>query len=206
MREQPFYYIVDTETTGLFDFNRPADAEGQPRLASIALLCCDHELRLIAATSVVIRPDGWEMPAEAERINGLSTEFLTKHGAPVQEVLWRYSEEINWGSIVVAHNAQYDTKVMRAELRRAGMDDLYARTQTLCTMNALTDVCAIPKANGRGNKWPKLSEAIWHCLGREHANAHGALPDALGCLDLLRWMRTGGFPLIGEFPRTVANA
>lgn len=206
MRDAPFFYIIDTETTGLFDFARPADAPGQPRLASVALLACDHDLNLIAATSVLIRPDGWEMPASAERINGLSTELLTKHGAPVSEVLWRYAEEINWGSTIVAHNVDYDTKIMRGEMRRAGMPDLYEKTRTLCTMKSLVDVCQLPKPSGRGYKWPRLSEAVSHCLGRDHANAHGALPDAMACLDLLRWMKAQGDRLETRLPRSVEHA
>jgi DNA polymerase III epsilon subunit-like protein len=195
MREQPFFLVIDTETTGLFDFSRPADAPGQPRLASFAMLACTHELELVAATSVLIKPDGWEMPAEASRIHGLSQELLLRHGAPVQEVLWRYAEEIRWGSVIAGHNVDYDAKVLRGEFRRAGMPDLFEETRTFCTMRGLTDVCRIPKVSGRGYKWPRLSEAVRHCLGRDHANAHGALPDAMACLDLLRWMKAQGFAI-----------
>lgn len=186
------YCIFDTETSGLFDFSQPADAPGQPRLASIAMLAVDEELRLVAATSVLVRPDGWEMPAEAISINGLTQELLTTHGVPVGEVLWRYAQEIERGTVMVAHNAQYDAKIMRGEFRRAGMPDLYGETPTICTMKALEPILRIPKANGRGWKWPKLSEAVQHCLGQNHANAHGALPDAMAALDLLRWMKREG--------------
>lgn len=195
------YCIFDTETSGLFDFSQPADAPGQPRLASIAMLAVDDELRLVAATSVLVRPDGREMPAEATSVNGLTQDLLTTHGVPVREVLWRYAEEIGRGAIIVAHNAQYDTKIMRAELRRAGMDDLYGETRTICTMKTLEPMLRIPKANGRGWKWPKLSEAVWHCLGRDHANAHGALPDAMAALDLVRWIKREGCmpePMLGK--------
>lgn len=186
------FCIFDTETSGLFDFNKPAHAEGQPRLASIAMIAADEQLNLLAATSVLVRPDGWEMSAEAEGVNGLSQGLLNEHGVPVGEVLWRYAAEIDRGAVIVAHNAQYDTKIMRGEMRRAGLDDRYGRTKTICTMRALTDICRIPKASGRGMKWPTLSEALMHCLGRDHANAHGALPDAMAVLDLLRWMRSNG--------------
>lgn len=186
------YCIFDTETSGLFDFSQPADAPGQPRLASIAMLAVDEELRLVAATSVLVRPEGWQMPAEAIAINGLTQDLLTTHGVPVREVLWRYAEEVRRGAVIVAHNAQYDTKIMRAELRRAGMDDLYPDTRTICTMKTLEPILRIPKANGRGWKWPKLSEAVMQCLGRDHTNAHGALPDAMAALDLLRFIKREG--------------
>ena len=190
------YCILDTETSGLFDFSRPADAEGQPRLASIAMLLADDGLNLVAATSVLIRPDGWEMSREAEAVNGLSQALLHEHGVPVRNVLASYEQALCNGDIVVAHNAQFDTKVMRGEMRRAGMMDLYDQTSTICTMKILTEVCRIPSRNGRGYKWPRLSEAVSFCLGRDHANAHGALPDAMGCLDLLRWIKAQGYPMI----------
>ena len=31
------FVVLDTETSGLFDYCKPADADGQPRLAEIAL-------------------------------------------------------------------------------------------------------------------------------------------------------------------------
>lgn len=186
------YCIFDTETSGLFDFAKPADADGQPRLASVAMLACDDDLNLVAATSVLIRPDGWEMPPEATAINGLSQRLLNEHGVPVREVLWRYSEEISRGTVIVAHNEQYDTKIMRGEFRRAGMPDRFAETRSICTMKGLVEACAIPKATGRGLKWPKLAEAVRLLLQRDHTNAHGCLPDAMACLDLLRWMKASG--------------
>lgn len=189
------YCIFDTETSGLFDWSRPADAEGQPRLASIAMLACDDELRLVAATCVVVRPEGWTMSADAERVNGLSQEFLMAHGVPVCEVLARYAFEIDSDTVMVAHNAQYDLKIMRGELRRDGRPDFIQTTRSICTMRSLTETCALPKLNGRGLKFPKLSEALMRCLNRDHHGAHGALHDALATLDLLRWMKANiGLP------------
>lgn len=190
------YCILDTETSGLFDFSRPADAEGQPRLASIAMLLADDHLNLIASSSYLIRPDGWEMSAEAESVNGLSQALLNEHGVRIRPLLASYEHLLCEGYTIVAHNAQFDTKVMRGEMRRAGMIDLYDQTPTICTMKILTDVCRIPSRNGRGYKWPRLSEAISFCLQRDHVNAHGALPDAMGCLDLLRWIKAQGYPMI----------
>ena len=38
------YVVIDTETSGLFDFSKPADAEGQPRLASLAMVFLDQDM------------------------------------------------------------------------------------------------------------------------------------------------------------------
>lgn len=177
------YLVIDTETSGLFDFARGADADGQPRVASIAMLFCDDAFNLQHEWFTLVRPDGWEMPAEAEAVNGLSTAKLLAEGIDVSVPLAFYAGAIEHGRTVVAYNANYDTKIMRGALRRAGRLDLYERTQTLCIMEAMTDVCAIPSLRG-GYRWPKLVHAHSHFFGEAHAGAHGALEDARACLRL----------------------
>jgi DNA polymerase III subunit epsilon len=184
----PGFVVIDTETSGLFDFSKPADADGQPRLAHLAMITLDAELNEIAAADYFVKPDGWVMGDEAQRVNGLTMEFLAEKGLPISEVLAIYIEAIDKGFVVVTFNAQFDTKVMRGELRRAGIDDRFERTPNICVMRALTDVCCIPKANGRGFKFPKLSQAMAH-FGIEQRGAHSADGDARAALELFRKLR-----------------
>lgn len=185
------FCVIDTETSGLFDWSKPADADGQPRLASLALILLSADLALEAEISVLVRPDGWTMGEDAQRIHGLSNERLLIEGIPVRYALALYQTALNEGRVIVAHNAQYDTKIMRGELRRLALPDEFERTQTICTMRSLTDVCRLPKARG-GYKFPSLSQASEIILERPHVDAHGALPDARACADLFRVMRGRG--------------
>ena len=81
------YLVFDTETTGLPDWRQPADAPGQPRLASFALLCVDDDLEIERREYGLVLPDGWEMPAEATAINGLTNERLHAEGLPISHVM-----------------------------------------------------------------------------------------------------------------------
>lgn len=179
------YAIIDTETSGLFDFSKPADAEGQPRLAHLAMILASADLATTETVSIVVRPDGWEMSDEVAKVHGLTTAHLLEHGVPVAEAIAAYSKVIDDGLIIVAFNAQYDTKVMRGEMRRAGVDDRFETTPNICVMRALTDVCKVPKKTGRGFKFPKLAEACAH-FEIINTGAHSAGGDAQACLDLLR--------------------
>ena len=40
------YAVIDTEGSNLFDFSKPADAEGQPRLAELAIIYADSEFNI----------------------------------------------------------------------------------------------------------------------------------------------------------------
>lgn len=183
------YLSLDTEGTGLFDYKRPADGEGQPRMASLALLYLSPTLKVEKEYHQFIRPDGWTMSAEASRITGLTDEYLNEHGIPVTEALTEYQSAIDNGYIFCAHNSQHDAKQLRAELRRAGMNDKFEQTPTICTMRSMTDICKIPpKGNRGGYKWPTLSEALVFIHATQLGD-HSAINDARGVAELLRYLK-----------------
>lgn len=184
------YVVVDTETSSLFDFSKPADAPGQPRLAHLALIYCDSELIEERRYDKLIKPDGWVLDASAAAVNGLTLERLATEGIPVLEALAEYQNAIDAGRVVVAFNAVFDTKVMRGELWRAQQDDMFMKTRNICVMRAMTDVCQIPYANGRaGFKFPKLAEALAH-IGVINEAPHTGVGDADGALAIARWLRS----------------
>jgi DNA polymerase III epsilon subunit-like protein len=187
------YLIIDTETSGVFDFKRPADDPDQPRLAELVMIFVDKDLVVEQEYQAYIRPDGWEMSPGASAVNKLTTEMLMEKGVPIDEVLDGFCMAVkDEGRVVVAHNAQFDLKQMRAELRRAGRDDLFHQTRNICTMRALTDVCKIPPSSGRGGyKFPKLSEACVF-FNFDQFGDHTALNDARATLALFRKMREIG--------------
>lgn len=188
----PKFLILDTETTGLFDFKLPADDPSQPRLAAAAFILADETGAEIKAVKHYVKPDGWEMPAEAFAINGLSTEFLDANGVPVLTVLDEYEAHIKGGLIVIGFNAQFDCKMMRAEFRRAGRPDLFEETPNICVMRSLHPYGqeGLPIVRG----FVKLREACAY-FGIEQAAAHDALDDARAARRILaRLIADGRMP------------
>jgi DNA polymerase III epsilon subunit-like protein len=195
------YLIFDTETTGLpprapwGSLPIPADDPRQPRLASFAGIVVDGRGETVAEHKFYIRPEGWTMAefdqrarwegkTPASEINGLTDEFLLEHGVPVREVLAYYSGSIESGYIVAAFNAVFDTKIMRGELRRAGMPDLFAETKNICLMKA----CDAYASDGLCMSSPgfvKLSVAC-EFFGIVNEDAHDAMGDARATLGLFR--------------------
>jgi len=185
------YAVIDTETSGLFDFSKPADAEGQPRLAHLAMILVDEDLVELARYDQFVKPDGWTLGEEVMKVNGLTNEHLTEHGVPVADVIAEYAKVIDDGFVIVAFNAQYDTKVMRGEMRRAAVDDRFEATPNICVMRALVDVCKVPKKTGKGFKLPKLSEACAH-FEIVNEGEHTATGDAEAALALFRRLHESG--------------
>jgi hypothetical protein len=71
----------------LFDYTQPADAPGQPRLAQIGLIFVGTDMKIEAEHEFLIKPEGWEMHAEAVEKTGLTTAHLKEHGVPIAEAL-----------------------------------------------------------------------------------------------------------------------
>jgi len=179
------FAFLDTETSGLFDFSKPADADGQPRLAHFAMLLTDEAFQKIDVVDALIKPDGWVMNDEAAAIHGLTTDALNATGVPVAFALNNYTAAIDHDHIIVAFNASFDLKVMRGELRRAGVADRYETTPSICVMRPLTDICKIPNPKRKGYKWPTLAEAAAH-FDIKNEKAHSAAADAWTALHLFR--------------------
>lgn len=188
---EPVYAVFDTETTGLFIFRDketgetvPADDPRQPRMASFAVILADAEGQEISRSKHFIKPDGWSIDGtKAGEINGLTDEFLNENGVPVSDVLDFWEGFIQQGLIVAAFNAQFDCKMMRAELRRAGRDDMFEQTRNTCLMRGLAPykdegLCVV-----RG--YVKLSEACEY-FDIANENAHDAMADAEAALGILQ--------------------
>ena len=60
------YLVLDTESSGLFDYTKPADAPGQPRMAALAMINCDENLEIEAQSNFLIRPEGWTFDDNSE--------------------------------------------------------------------------------------------------------------------------------------------
>lgn len=179
----PGYLIFDTETNGLMDYKRDADAPGQPRVAQYGCVVVDHQGNHISSYSQYVQRDGWSMSPETTAVNGITDETLDLLGVPIILGLNYYFSHIERGYAVVAYGAQFDCKMMRAEARRAGIGDRFEITKNVCIMRTCRSFAKsigreIIKAGGSQKGWPKLTD-LCNFLGVEPVGtAHGASDDA----------------------------
>lgn len=195
------YLILDTETNKLPIYKKPdgmpheADADDQPRMAEFAMILTDDKWQVQSTYQQYVQPDGWMMYADALAVNGLTMELLHAQGKPVHFALDAYTAAIKEGRTVVSHNAQFDCKILRGELRRAGMPDLFWDTKNVCTMrSAQKNIKDLVKMNGKRGA-PRLIDlanyyGVWD--GKEH---HKALEDCQQLLPIAMMMHDHGLLL-----------
>ena len=81
----------------------------------------DARGRKTAVRSFVIRPDGFKIPKDAEKIHGISTAIAKRTGVPIARGLDSFARAPSKASIIIAHNLEFDANVLGAEFYRRGI-------------------------------------------------------------------------------------
>ena len=162
------YLIFDTETTGLpRNYNAPiTDTDNWPRCIQIAWQLHDELGNLIEHQDYLVRPDGFNIPYDAERIHGISTELAQEEGIELAQVLAKFNEVLTKAKFIVGQNVGFDVNIMGCELHRLGVESPMASMPVLDTCTEVTaDLLKLPGGRGGRFKLPTLTELHHYLLG-----------------------------------------
>jgi len=174
------YIIFDTETTGLPKrWDAPiTDTDNWPRCIQIAWQLHDEMGRLVEHQDYLIKPDGFNIPYDSEKIHGISTELATQEGVPLQDVLSKFNEALSKAKFIVGQNIGFDLNIMGAEFYRYQVDSPMGKMRILDTCTELTaDLLKLPGGRGGKFKLPTLTELHSYLFGVPFAEAHNATAD-----------------------------
>ena len=175
------YLVIDCETTGLpKDRNAPIrDVDNWPRVIQLAWALYDEAQTAIEIASSLIRPEGFVIPDDVQRIHNISTERALSEGKDLAETLSALALAAEKAEVLIAHNLDFDVNVIAAEYLRMGLDPPFGGKKRICTMRQSAEFCGI--AGKRGYKWPKLSQLHQKLFGSDFNEAHDAGADVAAC-------------------------
>ena len=174
------YLIFDTETTGLPKrWDAPiSDTDNWPRCIQIAWQLHDEMGVCIEHQDYLVQPDGFNIPYDAEKIHGISTELAQEQGKPLYEVLLRFKDALDKTKFVVGQNVKFDLNIMGAEFFREDLANILQELPVLdtCTEHTAT-LCKLPGGRGGRFKLPTLSELHHFLFDNGFEEAHNATAD-----------------------------
>ena len=174
------YLIFDTETTGLpRNYNAPiSDSNNWPRAVQIAWQLHDQWGELIEHQDFLIAPDGFDIPYDAEKVHGISTQLAEKEGVPIAQVFKAFNEALSKAKYVVGQNIGFDINIMGAEFYRYGVESPITTMPVIDTCTEATaNLCKIAGGRGGRYKLPTLTELHSFLFGVPFAEAHNATAD-----------------------------
>ena len=114
------YIFFDTETTGVpRNYKAPTtDTDNWPRLVQLGWILMDDKGNKLAQHDYIIRPDGFEIPADAASVHGITTEKALEEGRDLAEVIDEFMADFDKATFIVGHNVSFDQNIVGAELVR----------------------------------------------------------------------------------------
>jgi DNA polymerase-3 subunit epsilon len=184
------HLFLDTETTGIFNFRCPIDHPAQTRVVQLGMIMADEDRHAVAELNLLVKPDGWEIPAEASAVHGITTKMCERYGLPIKHILPLFTSLWSRADLLVAHSFAFDSNMLQREYFLMGLDGLgavFAEKEHYCTMLSSTDILNLQGPYGA--KWPKLMEVYKHAFGKEFSGAHDAMADVRACQEVFYWLR-----------------
>lgn len=189
--------IYDSETTGLPLWQEPSEHPDQPHITQIAAQLCDKDSgTILGSINTLIRPDGWTIPDDVAQLTGITTETAAAAGVSIHVAFDLFLSLWERASLRVAHNENFDARMVRIELKRAPKNadaigdyaERWKEGKAFCTANASKPILQLPPtakmlASRFRNqfKTPNMAEAYRFFMGKDFANAHSAAADVAAC-------------------------
>ncbi|WP_445720419.1 DNA polymerase III subunit alpha [Flavobacterium sp.] len=174
------YLIFDTETTGLpRSWSAPiTDTDNWPRCIQIAWQLHDEMGNLIEHQDYLVKPEGFNIPYDAERIHGISTELALEQGILLSEVLEKFNIALSKTKFIVGQNVGFDVNIMGCEFHRLNFGSDLSKMPVLDTCTEVTaNLLKLPGGRGGRFKLPTLTELHQYLFNQPFAEAHNATAD-----------------------------
>lgn len=175
------FLIFDTETTGLpKNWKAPlTDFDNWPRLVQLAWQVHDEKGELIEVKNYIVKPEGFEIPFQAAKVHGISTERALQDGKDLTWVLQEFNKSLAKAEYVVGHNVEFDLNIMGCEYLRKSISSPLLDLEAVDTKDESTEYCALPGGRGGKFKWPNLSELHDKLFNEGFDEAHNASADVV---------------------------
>lgn len=163
--------FFDTETTGLPKDRNKSASEGPnnwPEPVSISWAVTDGP-KIIRAKSYLIKPQGWQIPADSIKIHGITQQMAEADGIELRYVMKEFIRDLLQVDIIIAHNIEFDKNVISAAALYHCPEDVALKwpAHEFCTCENSRAICKLPtfKPTRSGiYKAPKLTELYVHAF------------------------------------------
>jgi len=179
--------IFDTETTGLpKDYKGSIyDSDNWPYIVQLSYILFDcTQNKILRNVDDIIKVEN--IPASSTEIHKITQDMSNTQGISIQEALHRFNKVAKQATRLIAHNIQFDKKLIIVESIRNKIASVFVNKPSLyCTMKSTINICKIEKEWPDGSKYfkyPTLSELHHHLFATYPKGTHNAQIDILICL------------------------
>jgi len=192
--------VFDTETTGLPKRRNASvtDSDAWGYIVQWSWFVYDvDEKRIVTVSDHIVKlPNTMTIPEESTKIHGITTEKMRREGEHFKKVLTEFTADYEMCNYLVAHNLEFDRKMVQVECCRHHLPVNYVwsrrKVVEYCTMKQSKSLCGMkgyykkgPNAGKMYIRFPKLLEVHQVLFDKENKttlnNLHNSLVDIVVC-------------------------
>jgi len=183
--------IFDTETTGLpnWHIKGPKWYKSWPYIVQLSWILYNIDDNTYKKGDYIIKlPLKVTIPEESIKIHGITNEIMNTKGVNFMKALSPFLIHLQEADFIIAHNLDFDKKMMLAEFERRNMVNHFNLIKGIdyCTMRNSEKLCGLTKINPvsglRRSKFPRLYELHYFLFKEFLINLHNSYNDVLACL------------------------
>uniref|UniRef100_A0A6C0DRM3 Exonuclease domain-containing protein n=1 Tax=viral metagenome TaxID=1070528 RepID=A0A6C0DRM3_9ZZZZ len=206
----PRILIFDVETTGLFPNKRETTVtlDKYPYVIQLSFILYNLSTGNIEKqyNNYIRIPDSVVIPDEVVQLTGITRTICNKQGVNILSAINELHDAYMLARTIVAHNLEFDQRMIKVELQRNYNDiqyyipyclrlfdndyEMIAGIKSYCTMKHGLKMCNIVSTpvglNGETKKpfvkWPRLNELYYHLFQETVENMHNSMVDVLACM------------------------
>ena len=110
-------FFFDTETTGL-PYGKPLDNPDYPWPVEVAGILATPGGETVSSFRMVVRPDGWVIPAAVVKIHNIDTSYAQKFGTDLGRVLTVTAVFVEQARRIIGWNVQFDRSMIESAALR----------------------------------------------------------------------------------------
>ena len=161
--------VLDTETTGFYDYDRVLQLSYILFNDVQTLKTFDHYVKI--HPSIKIRNS---------EIHGITNEICKTQGIPISEVLEMFCYDLEITKALIGHNLQFDIRMLKSEFNRLTLDC------DVMTCIPIEDTMHLGKLKYPKGTPMKLGNLHRLEFNKEMENAHNALYDVIATMNIYK--------------------
>ena len=129
--------IIDTETTGLPRDRRGRidDSSNWPHIVQLSWILYDNETnRLFKSNDIIGIDDSVEISKESIAVHGITRKRCRDEGIPIRSAIIKFQKAMADANVVIAHNLEFDKKLMMAECARNKMRHEFYKAKAITAL------------------------------------------------------------------------
>ncbi|KMQ93925.1 exonuclease rnase t and dna polymerase iii [Lasius niger] len=152
--------FFDTETTGLIRKDLPVGDTAQPHCVQIAALLCNKEGEIQSSLNLLVRADGWRIPAQATQVHGITEAQTRQYGVREEIAAEIFYNLASNAFAIVGHNIGFDISVIETLFYRVKKSAWRLPEHKYCTMNLSKRTLNLPPTQKMLNAESPLEENV----------------------------------------------